>query len=48
MPILRTVDQAAPVPFRWHRSQLAETDASDHASAACYRLTENVRIFALL
>jgi hypothetical protein len=24
----------APVPFRWHRSQLAETDACDHASAA--------------
>ncbi len=31
----------APAPVRWHRSPLAETDASDHASAACYRLIKN-------
>jgi hypothetical protein len=29
---------------RWRRSQLAETDASDHASAACYRRLERLGI----
>jgi hypothetical protein len=29
---------------RWRRSQLAETDASDHASAACYRRLEHLGI----
>ncbi len=33
---------------RWHRSQLAETDASDHASAACYRCPEHVGIEAVV
>jgi hypothetical protein len=31
-------------PFRWRRSSLAETDASDLASAACYRGPEHVGI----
>jgi hypothetical protein len=30
----------APVQSRWRRSSLAETDASDLVSAACYRLPE--------
>ena len=38
----------APIPVRWRLSSLAETDASDHASAACYRLPENVGIFAIV
>jgi hypothetical protein len=29
---------------RWRRSQLAETDASDRASAACYRRLEHLGI----
>jgi hypothetical protein len=33
----------APVQSRWRRSSLAETGASDLASAACYRFLENIR-----
>ena len=33
---------------RWHRFRLAETDASDHASAACYRRPEHVGIEAIV
>jgi hypothetical protein len=29
----------APLRARWHRWSLAETDASDRGSAACYRRT---------
>jgi hypothetical protein len=35
-----------PVPLRWRRFRLAETDTSDLVSAACYRLLENVRVQA--
>jgi hypothetical protein len=38
----------APAPFRWHRSQIAETDANDHASAACYRSLKDSRIVAMI
>jgi hypothetical protein len=38
----------APVPFRWRRSSLAETDASDLVSAACYRRPEHVGIAAVV
>lgn len=33
---------------RWHRSQLAETDASDLVSAACYRRIKHVGIEAVV
>jgi hypothetical protein len=36
------------VPVRWRRFRLAETDASDHASAACYRLLEDVGVHAVV
>jgi hypothetical protein len=38
----------APPSFRWHRFRLAETDASDHASAACYRRFEHVGTGAIV
>jgi hypothetical protein len=41
----QTAIPTASIPVRWHRFRLAETDASDHASAACYRLPENVWVF---
>jgi hypothetical protein len=34
----------APPSVRWHRFRLAETDASDLVSAACYRTPEHVGI----
>jgi hypothetical protein len=34
----------APAQSRWRRFRLAETDASDHASAACYRAPEHIGI----
>jgi hypothetical protein len=37
-----------PVLIRWHRSPLAETDASDHASAACYRRSEDVVVVPII
>src|ERR1700733_4229952 len=44
--------QVAPIRTphlaRWHRLRLTETDASDLVSAACYRLTENVSIGAVI
>jgi hypothetical protein len=46
--ILKTAIQVAPVQSRWRRSSLAETDASDHASAACYRCSEHVGIAAVV
>src|SRR5665213_651698 len=33
---------------RWHRFRLAETDASDHASAACYRRTKNIGVIPVV
>jgi hypothetical protein len=33
---------------RWPLSSLAETVTSDHASAACYRGTENIGIVAVV
>jgi hypothetical protein len=30
--------------IRWHRFRLAETDASDHAPAACYRRLKHIRV----
>ena len=38
----------APLSFRWRRLSLAETDARDHASAACYRAPEHVGIEAVI
>src|SRR5580692_2628346 len=38
----------APVSFRWPRFRLAETDASDLVSAACYRLLEHVGVHAVI
>ncbi len=38
----------APLSVRWHRFRLAETDASDHASAACYRRPEHIGIEAVV
>jgi hypothetical protein len=38
----------APVLFRWRRSSLAETDASDLVSAACYRFPEDVGIMPII
>jgi hypothetical protein len=38
----------APALVRWPRSSLAETDASDHASAACYRHPENIGVIAVV
>jgi hypothetical protein len=38
----------APLSVRWHRSQLAETDASDLVSAACYPRPEHVGIAAVI
>ena len=37
-----------PLSVRWHRFRLAETDASDHASAACYRRPEHIGIKAVV
>jgi hypothetical protein len=37
----------APAQARWRRFCLAETDASDHASAAGYRGGKNVGIASL-
>ena len=34
--VLKKAILAAPAHARWHRLSLAETDASDHASATCY------------
>lgn len=34
--------------FRWPRFPLAETDASDGASAACYRSSKHVGIAAVV
>ena len=36
------------VQSRWRRSSLAETDASDHASAQCYGSTEDVRVVPIV
>jgi len=38
----------AQAQSRWRRFRLAETDASDHASAACYSLLENVGVHAIV
>ena len=38
----------APIQSRWQRSQLAETVASDRASAACYRGSENIDVLAVV
>ena len=38
----------APLSVRWPLSSLAETDASDHASAACYRRPEHIGIDAVV
>jgi hypothetical protein len=40
--------QAVSAPVRWHRFRLAETDASDRASAACYRRTKNIFIVPIV
>ena len=47
-PRQKTEIPTAPVRARWHRFRLAETDASDHASAACYRRTKNIRVVAVV
>jgi hypothetical protein len=33
---------------RWHRSSPAETDANDHASAACYRRSEDILVVTVV
>jgi hypothetical protein len=38
------VTPIAPVQSRWRRSSLAETDASDLASATCYRFLKHIRV----
>src|ERR1700733_4256005 len=38
----------ASILVRWRRSSLAETDASDHASACCYRGTEYIGVRAVI
>jgi len=45
IPITKTFQA---VQARWRRLSLAETDASDHASAACYRCPEHVGIAAVI
>jgi hypothetical protein len=40
---------ATPIAaVRWRRFRLAETDASDHASAACYCRSKHIRIEAVV
>src|SRR5262245_50325498 len=46
--LTRTAIPIARARARWRRSSLAETDASDHASAACYRGTEDVGIVPIV
>jgi len=43
-----TVPVPTPHLACWPLSFSAETDASDHASAACYRRTKNIRVFAVV
>jgi hypothetical protein len=38
----------ASIQSRWQRSHLAETVASDRASAACYRRAENINVLAII
>jgi hypothetical protein len=40
--------QVAPAFFRWRRLSLAETVASDRASAACYRRSENIDVLTVV
>jgi len=40
--------QAGAIPVRWQRSSQAETVASDRVSAACYRGSENIYVFAVV
>lgn len=40
--------QVASIPARWRRSQIAETVASDHVSAACYRGVENIDVLTVV
>jgi hypothetical protein len=44
----REATPIASVQARWRRFRLAETDASDLVSAACYRLTEDIRVGAVV
>ena len=44
----RTATPIAQIQARWRRLSLAETDASDLASAACYRRAENIRVPAVV
>ena len=37
-----------PLSARWHRFRLAETDASDLVSAACYRRSKHIGIEAVV
>src|SRR5579864_5947307 len=44
----RKITEEVPIaPARWPRLSLAETDASDLASAACYRGPENIGVVAV-
>ena len=49
-PTDQMVNPIAQAPFqaRWHRFRLAETDASDHASAACYRRLKHIGVHAVI
>ena len=44
----RTATPIAPTPVRWRRLSLAETVASDRASAACYRGSENIDVLTVV
>lgn len=48
MILIKKATPIIPAPARWHRSQLAETEASDYASAACYRLFEDIGVVAVV
>jgi hypothetical protein len=48
VPTKAQTSLVAPVQSRWRRSSLAETDASDLASAACYRRPEHVGIASVV
>jgi hypothetical protein len=48
MTVSRAAIPVAPAQARWRRFHLAETDASDHASAACHRPFENIGDLAIV
>ena len=47
-PMAQIAPIAQVLSARWHHFRLTETDASDHASAACYRLPENIGVMPII